>query len=178
MKSQAGITAAVLSAVLLAACVAPPAINPGASVPSASAASSVATPTTAWQRLSEPTPGMPDIPATVVALEQPRHHASNSSPDKRWRAEVIVYDCVRTDDGQENAYEELLLTEVPGSATRTADSQLRNCGGLGAFGLEGLFWSPNTRYFYYTELRQRLLSCYDAVEAELTFVIAAASSLF
>ena len=34
------------------------------------------------------------------------------------------------------------------------DDQLQNCGGLGGGGLKALYWSPNNRYFYYTDWRE------------------------
>ena len=50
------------------------------------------------------------------------------------------------------AYEELVLTNA--TSTFIADRQLINCGGLGAAGLAGRFWSPDGRYFYYTTARE------------------------
>jgi len=96
----------------------------------------------------------PDIAATVVAVQQPVLSGSYLSPDGKWRAEVVVYPCVETGEPDENAYEQLRLTQVASGDERIADSQLQNCGGLGAFGLAGLFWSPNSRYFYYTDARE------------------------
>ena len=67
-----------------------------------------------------------------------------------------MYDCIKVDPRPEadaNAYEQLIMIDNSGSET-IADSQLLNCSGLGTFGLEGLFWSPNSRYFYYTDARQ------------------------
>jgi hypothetical protein len=37
---------------------------------------------------------------------------------------------------------------------RVVADQLQFCGGLGAYGLGGLFWSPNSHYFYFTDARQ------------------------
>jgi hypothetical protein len=51
---------------------------------------------------------------------------------------------------QENAYQELRLTDTSTGEARTVDSQFINCGGLGAYGLGGRFWSANSRFFYYT----------------------------
>ena len=34
------------------------------------------------------------------------------------------------------------------------DSQLINCGGLGAYGFRGLCWSPDSSYFYYDMARE------------------------
>ncbi len=96
----------------------------------------------------------PDMAATVTALQTPRVLASYPSPDGRWRADVIIYDCVKVGDTGMNAYEQLKLIRVSDSADETIDSQLRYCEGLGAFGFQGLFWSPNSRYFYYTDARE------------------------
>jgi len=96
----------------------------------------------------------PDIAATVIAMQQPRLYGSYPSPDGKWRAEVVIYECVRTGEVKEIAYEQLKLVQVANGDERIADAQLRYCGGLGAFGLAGLFWSPNGRYFYYTDARE------------------------
>jgi hypothetical protein len=55
-------------------------------------------------------------------------------------------------DADENAYEELRLLAA-GGQEKSVHSQLQSCGCLGAAGLEGLFWSANSRYFYYTDAR-------------------------
>lgn len=94
------------------------------------------------------------IPAAVMSASSPRLHDSYSSRDNQWRAEVIIYDCVQVGEVDTNAYEELRLIEVSTGEAKVVDSQLLNCGGLGAFGLEGRLWSPNSRYFYYTDARE------------------------
>ncbi len=96
----------------------------------------------------------PDIATTVIAISTPRIHSSLLSPDGKWRAEVVIYDCVPVGGVDENAYEQLKLLRVGDGIAKIADSQLQYCGGLGAFGLAGLFWSPNSRYFYYTNARE------------------------
>ena len=96
----------------------------------------------------------PDIAGTVVAISQPKVFASYPSPDGQWRAEIIIYDCVQVSEGDANAYEQLKLIRVDTGGEKIIDSQLQNCGGLGAYGLGGLFWSPNSRYFYYTDARE------------------------
>ena len=110
---------------------------------------------------AKPTPSLPATPAptptpdalgTVVASQQP-HVESHPSPDGRWIAEILVYDCVRVSEEQENAYQELRLTEVETGQPLTVDSQSLFCGGLGASGLGGWFWSPDSRFFYYTDAR-------------------------
>ncbi|MCX6048486.1 MAG: hypothetical protein NT075_25565 [Chloroflexi bacterium] len=100
-----------------------------------------------------PMPGS-DIPSTVMALSRPHTGGVYPSPDGQWRAEVIVYDCVQTGENGQNAFEELRLVRASGNVTSTIATQLRNCGGLGAFGLAGLFWAPNNQNFYYTDARE------------------------
>ena len=53
----------------------------------------------------------PDALATGIASQQPRAE-SYPSPDGRWIAEILSYDCGRVSEEQENAYQELRLTEV------------------------------------------------------------------
>ena len=96
----------------------------------------------------------PDVIATVVSASLPRIYSPLLSPDGKWRAEVIIYDCVPVDTVDQNAFEELRLVELGTSAEKVVDTQLRNCGGLGAAGLESLLWSPDSRYLYYTRARE------------------------
>jgi hypothetical protein len=96
----------------------------------------------------------PDIIATVVATSQPRIDSPLRSPDDKWQAEVVIYDCIPIDTLDLYGYEELRLVEIKTGAEKVIDAQLKNCGGLGAAGLEGLFWSPNSRYLYYTRARE------------------------
>ena len=110
---------------------------------------------------AKPTPSQPATPAvtptldalaTVIASQQPRVE-SHPSPDGRWIAEILAYDCVRVSEEQENAYQELMLTELATGQPLTVDSQFLFCGGLGASGLGGRFWSADSRFFYYTDAR-------------------------
>ncbi len=76
-----------------------------------------------------------------------------------WRVDIMIYDCVKTaktDEGGwiENAYEQLILVNLASGEKRVADDQLQYCGGLGGAGFEGLYWSPNSLFFYYTPARQ------------------------
>jgi len=96
----------------------------------------------------------PNLAQTVVAKRRPRQQGALRSPDGRWRADVLVYDCVATSAEAQNAYDELKLIALPSGIEKVADTQFQTCGGLGAGGLEGLFWSPNSRYFYYTNARE------------------------
>jgi hypothetical protein len=82
-----------------------------------------------------------------------------TSPDQSWEAEIIRYDCTLVSEvggeleGVELAYELLLLTGPDGEATPVAQ-QLQYCGGLGAAGINGLFWSPDGKYFYFDMARE------------------------
>jgi hypothetical protein len=77
----------------------------------------------------------------------PRVFQSFPSPDGKWQAEVILYDCARItspDQDFPSAYELLNIN------TTTVETQLLACGGLGAAGLAGYFWTADSRFFYYT----------------------------
>jgi len=67
---------------------------------------------------------------------------------------VVIYDCITTGEIEENAYELLKLIKVAEGDEQIAAEQLQYCGGVGAFGLEGLFWSPNSQFFFYTNVRE------------------------
>jgi hypothetical protein len=71
-----------------------------------------------------------------------------------YRMDIIIYDCVSTGGTDENAYEQLILVDPASGERLLADDQLLYCGGLGSYGFEGRYWSPNSRYFYYTTARQ------------------------
>jgi len=90
----------------------------------------------------------------VVSTVQPKLHTSMISPDKNWRVEIIIYDCVQVVEDGPNAYEQLKLIQVSDGTETVIDTQLQYCGGVGAYGLGGLYWSPNSRYFYYTDARE------------------------
>lgn len=93
------------------------------------------------------------IIAAVQAGAQPQR-TSFASPDRQWQVELTQYGCVPTGDGGEHAYETLSLARSGGVDPVVLDSQLISCGGLGAYGLQGLFWSSNARFFYYTTARE------------------------
>ncbi len=156
----------VLFSMLLPAlmtCCTPPAI-PSPAVPTATQEPAVVAPTaTPETTLFAPTvpatvagtpAATPDLAATVVAVQQPQLYDSHLSPDGQWRAEVVRYDCADLGGVDQIAYEQLRLVHVATGDERVVDEQLLFCGGLGAFGLAGLFWSPNGRYFYYTDARE------------------------
>ena len=132
---------------------APSSTPPESVVPSSSEpdATKPAKPTPSQPAIQAPTP-TPEALGTVVASQQPRVE-SYPSPDGRWVAEILVYECVQVTEEQENAYQELRLTEVATGQHSAVDSQFLFCGGLGASGLGGRSWSPDSRYFYYTNAR-------------------------
>jgi hypothetical protein len=90
-----------------------------------------------------------DPVATVMAAAAPAIRTPLTSPDGHWRAEVASYPCTPTAEG-ELAYERLTLTDTRTGATTVVATQTIACGGLGAYGLAGLFWSANSRYLYFT----------------------------
>lgn len=92
----------------------------------------------------------------IIATVQPTRLASYLSTDEQWRVEVIRYDCVDVAGGYPQAYEQMKLIRVDIGTEHIFDTRILNCGGLGAGGLGGLFWSPNNRYFYYTDAREGL----------------------
>lgn len=102
----------------------------------------------------EPEP-TPDGPATVMAIAAPTRQTGVASPDGRWQAELAVYPCSELPESTDVlAYERLNIVDVEsGAPTKVAD-QLISCGGLGASGLESLFWSANSRYLYFTTARE------------------------
>lgn len=96
----------------------------------------------------------PDIAATLTAGTTPRLYAAYASPDGTLRAEVHIFDCAPFPDGGEFAYDRLQIVDTASGEARFIDGQLQACGGLGAFGLAGMFWSPSGRFFYYTDARE------------------------
>ena len=90
----------------------------------------------------------------IIATAQPEALASYPSPDMQWQVELVRYDCVDLAGGYPHAYEQLKLIRKDHGIEHFFEAQLLYCGGLGAGGLGGLFWSPNSRYFYYTDARE------------------------
>jgi hypothetical protein len=93
----------------------------------------------------------------ITTTVQPTLYDTYPSPDGKWRAEVTLYneDCIPSSAGglSENGYDQLTLVNLEDGSQEIADSQLINCGGMGGYGFAGLFWSSNSRYFYYTNAR-------------------------
>jgi hypothetical protein len=92
--------------------------------------------------------------AYITAAVQPEIREQYASPDGNWQAQFIHFECT-SQNGEGNAfsYEQIKLVDVRDGTERIAADQLLYCQGLGAGGLGGLFWSPNSRYFYYTTTR-------------------------
>lgn len=93
----------------------------------------------------------------VVSTVQPVTLAEYSSPNGKWRVDVIRYDCIKYSNGDYIgiiAYEQLKLVDLNNGTTKVIDEQRQNCDGIGTYGLGGLYWSPNNRYFYYTDSRE------------------------
>ena len=87
-----------------------------------------------------------------MTASPPRTYATYPSPDGEWRIEIVIHDCVRIEDETEaKAYEELRLIHTHDGVERVIQDQLRYCAGLGAFGLDGLRWSADSRYFFFTD---------------------------
>ena len=80
------------------------------------------------------------------------------SPNGVWQAEIAMYKCVATGIGDEGsdgyAFEGLYLGRIDTGSLAQVDSQLINCGGLGAYGFRGICWSPDSHHFYYDMARE------------------------
>ena len=91
----------------------------------------------------------------VAATQKPSLYASYPAPDGLWRMDLLIYNCIKINEGgEEAALEQLHLVNLVTGDERLVDMQLQYCGGLGAYGFEGRFWSPDSKYFYYTTARQ------------------------
>jgi hypothetical protein len=85
-----------------------------------------------------------------VTASRPKIIENYLSPDGQFRADVIQYYCVPVGGEFENAYKQLKIVRMAdGREIATAD-QLNYCDGGEDYGLGGLFWSPNSRYFFYS----------------------------
>jgi hypothetical protein len=93
----------------------------------------------------------------IVVTVQPMLLASYPSSDGKWRADIIRYDCMDysyQDYVGSIAYEQLKIVNLSDGTEKIVEDQLQNCGGIGAAGLDGLYWSPSNRYFYYSDWRE------------------------
>lgn len=94
---------------------------------------------------------------TLISTAPPTVLEENPSPDGRWQTRVIRYDCTNyryPDYTASIAYEQLKLINLPAGTEQIIEDQLQNCDGIGGGGLKSLYWSPNNRYFYYTDWRE------------------------
>jgi len=97
--------------------------------------------------------------AAVMAAVDPKTVEVFTSPDRSWQLEVVRYECTPLSglspemEGLELAYEQLLAAGPDGETVPIAE-QLQFCGGLGAAGINGLFWSPDGKYFYFDMARE------------------------
>lgn len=91
---------------------------------------------------------------TVKEKSKPRILATYPSPVSSDQTEITIYDCVDIDGGETYSIEQLNLIRGENGSEKTIIEELIYCGGLGAFGLEGLSWSPNGAFFYYDTARE------------------------
>jgi hypothetical protein len=96
------------------------------------------------------------IVKALRATVTPRNMQIFISPDSNWKAEVVIYDCTQivSDEGVMHSFEILKISGLKSQKEWTVETQLLNCHGIGAGGLGGMFWAPNSRYFYYTTARE------------------------
>ncbi len=148
--------APTVAATTTPAATAPPASSPTPSVPPTAAATLPPTFTPG------PSP-TPEPAALLVASGAPRLNAvmgpsggpEGGADSLPWRAEVLVYDCAAVgNDPQPISLEILRLVNSSAGIEYQIDSQLINCGGLGAFGLQPLAWDSSGRIFWYTTGRE------------------------
>ena len=98
-----------------------------------------------------PTPSpTPDLVATAQAASPAQIISSQVSPDGLWWARVYSHPCSPGAVGQAYGYDTLQITDQQTGKHQILASQLITCGGLGAYGLKGLFWAHASRYYYFT----------------------------
>ena len=96
----------------------------------------------------------PDIAATLSASSPPEILQIFPSPDKKWEIRIEKIDCQKIGELDEISLEQLVLRDQQTGVEAPIYSQLINCGGVGAFGIGGSFWSKNSRFFYFTNARE------------------------
>lgn len=97
----------------------------------------------------------------ITAASEPLSLMTGISRDRKWKYEVIRYDCTPVDPGGGMGVT-LMSYEILTRRDRKDDSaqpqviadQLNDCQGLGAGGLGILHSSENSRYLYYTDARE------------------------
>jgi hypothetical protein len=121
--------------------------------------------TAAPSRTPKPIPAgtaTPDFIATksvkaLVDTIQPLILETYLLPDGVWKVEFVRYGCTDyTDEDYRGtiAYEQVKLLNLGNGSEKIVADQLQACDGIGTYGFGGLYWSPNTRYFYYTDSRE------------------------
>lgn len=95
------------------------------------------------------------IVAKLVSTVQPRR-TTFTSPDRQWEVQLLTYDCTKIvqEEWYESAYDLLKIIHLPDGKTHQVADQLQYCGGVGGYGLGGITWSPNSRFFYFTSSRE------------------------
>ncbi len=99
----------------------------------------------------------PDIAATFAAIAPPTQMGEYASPDGRRVVQLFRHDCTLLPSADGEAYEqayEMLRYVDAGARVHEFATQHQACGGLGAAGLQGYFWSADGRYFYYGTARE------------------------
>lgn len=132
--------------------------SPSAPVPNTPAlTAAIATGTPTIRRVltstREPTVPTPDYAATVLPLKTPQMLQVMDSPDGEWQARITVRACLAPLVAYDVGADVLYIKNMKTGEERIADEQVLWCDGVGAGGLKGLFWSENSRYFYYTRAR-------------------------
>lgn len=98
-----------------------------------------------------------DVASAILTRTASDRIASFPSPDGAWRVDVMSTGCVTTAlsvDDETVAVEQVLRVGVADDTITAIEHQTRLCAGLGSYGFEGLAWSTNSRYFYYTAARE------------------------
>ncbi|MBM3121170.1 MAG: hypothetical protein FJZ97_03155 [Chloroflexi bacterium] len=124
----------------------------GPASPTTTSLPTLAPPATSTRIAAEPT-GAP-IAAIVRAQASAQVRSVLVSPDGQLRAQVLTYGCTPVEGEGEYALDELVVETIASGERWLAAEQLQACGGLGAFGLETLFWSPGSRLLYYSTARE------------------------
>lgn len=135
-----------LLGVMVAAC------EGGLASPTSTTLPTHAPPATSTRIAAEPTP----VPIASLVRSQAGAEVRSvlESPDGRLRAQVLTYGCTPVEGEGEYALDELVVETIASGERWLAAEQLQACGGLGAFGLETLFWSPGSRRLYYSTARE------------------------
>lgn len=108
-------------------------------------------PTAEVAPIGYPLPDSRDPAAVIVAKGDAELVGRYPSPNGQWEVQIIQYDCV-TIDGERMGYEMFKL--VNKSGYETVESAVTYTCGYSSYGYDGLFWSDNSRYFYYTTARE------------------------